>query len=129
MPHCTSHTFHLAFQVMLGQLERMQQEDREAAQRKKERAQMLMTEASKFNELNIQLKKQQTELARLEDIKAVEFLKAKAEREEALQQEEERKKKERELELARLLSLQEHALDQVTCANWLIVCVFTLNNH
>jgi hypothetical protein len=100
-------------QVMLAQLERMQEEDKQAMIRKKERSRMLLTEANKFNEMNQSLKKQQEELSKLESVKAMEFLKAKAEREEAQHQEEQRKKRERAVELAKLLSMQESALDEV----------------
>lgn len=85
----------------------------------------LTVEAAKYDQQALLLKQQKEEEQKLEETKMIEFLKAKAEREQLLEAEEKLKKYERELEIARLLAMQEQALDQVCksisfyfCNNW-----------
>eukprot|EP00049_Salpingoeca_infusionum_P023540 m.12674 g.12674 ORF g.12674 m.12674 type:complete len:568 (-) comp5852_c0_seq1:321-2024(-) len=100
-------------QGLLANIKKMQQEDLEEAEKKREEARLMMDEVARVNQIALSVKAQRAEAERIEEEKMAEFLKQKAEREDALEQAKLEKKKEKDRELAALLSQQERALDKV----------------
>lgn len=98
--------------AMLQYLEKLQQEDMENLIKKRETQRALMVDVAKANEEIALLKDRKKEQEKLEEIKVMEYLKQKAEREEAYQRELELARVEKEKEIARLRAQQERAKDK-----------------
>ncbi|XP_020602402.1 cilia- and flagella-associated protein 45-like [Orbicella faveolata] len=98
--------------AMLQYLEKLQQEDMENLIKKRETQRALMVDVAKANEEIALLKDRKVEQEKLEEIKVMEYLKQKAEREEAYQRELEIARVEKEKEIARLRAQQERAKDK-----------------
>ncbi|XP_068732086.1 cilia- and flagella-associated protein 45-like [Montipora capricornis] len=98
--------------VMLQYLDKLQKEDMENLIKKHEFQRSLMKDVAKANEEMKVLKERKADQEKLEDIKVMNYLKQKAEREEAYQRELEAARIEKEKEIARLRAQQERAKDK-----------------
>lgn len=98
--------------VMLQYLDKLQKEDMENLVKKREIQQALMIDVARANEEIKLLKERKTEQEKLAEIKVMDYLKQKAEREEAYQRELEAARIEKEKEIARLRAQQERAKDK-----------------
>ena len=97
---------------MLQYLDKLQREDMESLQRKREVQLKLMVDVAKANEEIQKIKERNKEREKLEDAKVMEYTKAKAEREAAYLKELELQKIEKEKEIARLRAMQEREQDK-----------------
>lgn len=98
--------------AMLQYLDKLQAEDLENLIKKKEIQRALMKEVGKANEEIALQKERKAAQDKLEETKVMEYLKQKAEREEAYQRELEIARVEKEKEIARLRAQQERAKDK-----------------
>lgn len=97
---------------MQRQVEKMMDEDRLSLDKKKREQEVLRHDLNKANEEILarrEIKKQQE---KAEELKVIEYMKQKAEREAAFEKEQERIRIEKEKETARLRALQERARDE-----------------
>jgi len=97
--------------AMLQYLEKLQEEDMNALVEKREVQKQIMADVATANEEIKRIKDASKQREQLEDQKVMEYLKEKAEREEAFEKEKERLKIEKEKEIARLRAQQERAKD------------------
>jgi hypothetical protein len=98
--------------AMLHHIDRMKQDDRVDAVRKKEGAKRLMEDVALANAEQIRLKNRQREMEQDEEQQIASYLKDKERREQDVQDEQRRFKAEKELEITRLRSMQEKAQDK-----------------
>ena len=98
--------------AMLRHINRMKNDDRVEAAKKKEAAKRLMEDVALANAEQIRLKNRQREMEQEEERRISEYIKEKEQREQELQEEQERTRAEKEREIARLRSLQEKAQDK-----------------
>ncbi|XP_069390188.1 cilia- and flagella-associated protein 45 [Paralichthys olivaceus] len=91
--------------------ERMNLEDFQALERKREEQQHLQEEVMRINAETMQAKEQRREEEKLADIRDMDYIQKKQEREAEFEAEQRRIKKEKELEIARLRAKQEKAKD------------------
>ncbi|KAF5905486.1 cilia- and flagella-associated protein 45, partial [Clarias magur] len=98
-------------QQMLEKLERLQMEELEAMEKKKEEQNRIQLEIQKINEENLIAKERRKEEERQADINAMQYTQKKMEREAEYEAEQTRLKKEKEKEVARLRALQERDRD------------------
>eukprot|EP01059_Diplonema_ambulator_P010938 TRINITY_DN20955_c0_g1_i1.p1 TRINITY_DN20955_c0_g1~~TRINITY_DN20955_c0_g1_i1.p1 ORF type:complete len:497 (+),score=241.35 TRINITY_DN20955_c0_g1_i1:41-1492(+) len=98
--------------AMLRHIERMKEDDRQEAFKKKEAAKRLMEDVALANAEQIRLKNRQREVEQAEDRRISEYIKEKDTREAEIQAEHDKVKAEKEREIARLRSLQEKAQDK-----------------
>ncbi|KAM8767905.1 cilia- and flagella-associated protein 45 [Acanthopagrus schlegelii] len=91
--------------------ERMNQEDLKALEKKREEQQKLQEEVIRINAETMWAKEQRKEEEKLADMRDMEYIKRKLEREAEYEAEQRRIKKEKELEIARLRAQQEKARD------------------
>ncbi|XP_060572410.1 cilia- and flagella-associated protein 45-like isoform X2 [Ruditapes philippinarum] len=97
---------------MQRQVEKMMDEDRESLEKKKQEQEVLRHDLNKANDEILarrEIKKQQE---KAEELKVIEYMKQKAEREAAFEKEQERIRIQKEKETARLRALQERARDE-----------------
>ncbi|XP_029111767.1 cilia- and flagella-associated protein 45-like isoform X1 [Scleropages formosus] len=99
-------------QKMLEKLKKIQMEELEALQRKKEQQEQLQLEVFKINQETLRAKELRLEEERLADQRNLEYIQQKMEREAQHEEEQRKIKKEKELELARLRALQERERDR-----------------
>eukprot|EP00760_Papus_ankaliazontas_P031070 PhM_4_TR5176/c1_g1_i1/m.27061 len=98
--------------AMLRHINRMKDDDRVEAHKKKEAARRLMEDVALANAEQIRLKNRQREMEQEEDRRISEYIKEKEKREQEIQEEQERLRAEKEREIARLRSMQEKAQDK-----------------
>lgn len=98
--------------AMLQYLNKLQQEDMTALVKKREIQKAIMQDVARANEEILVTKEQLKEREKLEEHKVMEYLTAKAAREEAFEKEKERLRFEKEKEIARLRAQQERAKDK-----------------
>eukprot|EP01065_Artemidia_motanka_P028888 TRINITY_DN3463_c0_g1_i1.p2 TRINITY_DN3463_c0_g1~~TRINITY_DN3463_c0_g1_i1.p2 ORF type:complete len:502 (+),score=302.18 TRINITY_DN3463_c0_g1_i1:67-1572(+) len=98
--------------AMLRHIEKMKDDDRREAVKKKEAARRLMEDVALANAEQIRNKNRERALEQEEDRRIAEYLREKDQREQELQAEQERVRKEKEEEIARLRKLQEKAKDK-----------------
>lgn len=98
--------------AMLQYLDKLQKEDMENLIKKHELQRSLMKDVAKANEEMKILKERKADQEKLEDIKVMDYLREKAQREEAYQHELEAARIEKEKEIARLRAQQERAKDK-----------------
>lgn len=98
--------------AMLRHIERMKDEDRAEAIKRKEASRRLMEDVALANAEQIRLKNRQQEMEREEELQIAEYIKEKQAREQEVAEEQLRVKAEKEKEIARLRSLQEKAQDK-----------------
>lgn len=98
--------------AMLRHIERMKEEDRAEAIKKKEASRRLMEDVALANAEQIRLKNRQQEMEREEELQIAAYIREKQQREQELAEEQIRIKAEKEKEIARLRSLQEKAQDK-----------------
>ncbi|XP_008424133.1 cilia- and flagella-associated protein 45 isoform X1 [Poecilia reticulata] len=91
--------------------ERMNREYQEAMENKRKEQQLLQKEIMRINADVTRAKEKRLEEEKMTNLKAMDYLKQKMEREEEFEAEQERIKKEKEKEIARLRALQERAKD------------------
>ncbi|KAM8904130.1 cilia- and flagella-associated protein 45 isoform 2-T2 [Spinachia spinachia] len=92
-------------------LERMNLEDLKALEKKREEQQRLQDEIVRINTETMRAKEQRREEEKLADMRNMEYMKNKTQREAEYEAEQRRIKKEKELEVARLRARQEKAKD------------------
>ncbi|XP_059187510.1 cilia- and flagella-associated protein 45 [Centropristis striata] len=90
-------------------LEKMNLEDLQALEKKKEEQRRLQEEIMRINNETVRAKEQRREEEKLADMRDMEYIKNKMEREAEYEAEQRRIKKEKELEIARLRARQEKA--------------------
>ena len=98
--------------AMLRYLEKLQMEDIEQIEKKKQNQKVVMREVSKANEEIQQQKQERTRQEKLADMKVLEYIKEKEARELAYQNRIEEQNREKEREIARMRALQERAKDE-----------------
>lgn len=98
-------------QQMLENLERMQMEELEALERKRDDQLRLQFEIMRINEESLLAKERKREEERLADLRAMEYTRQKMQREAEYEAEQRRIKREKEKEVARLRALQERDRD------------------
>jgi hypothetical protein len=98
--------------AMLRHINRMKEDDRVEASKKKDAARRLMEDVALANAEQIRLKNRQREMEQEEERRISEYIKEKEQREQELQEEQERLRAEKEREIARLRSMQEKAQDK-----------------
>ncbi|KAG7223041.1 hypothetical protein INR49_015930 [Caranx melampygus] len=91
--------------------EKMNMEDLKTLEKKREEQQRLLEEVMRINNEILRAKEQRKEEEKLADMRNMEFIKKKMEREAEYEAEQRRIKKEKELEIARLRARQEKAKD------------------
>ncbi|XP_071327968.1 cilia- and flagella-associated protein 45 [Trachinotus anak] len=91
--------------------EKMNLEDLKALEEKRAKQQRLLEEVMKINAETLQAKEQRREEEKLADMRDMEYIRKKMEREAEYEAEQRRIKKEKELEIARLRARQEKAKD------------------
>lgn len=96
---------------LLESQERMNLEDLKALEKKKEELQHLQEEIMRINAETVRAKEQRREEEKLADMRDMEYIQKKLEREAEYEAEQRRIKKEKELEIARLRARQERAKD------------------
>ncbi|XP_063061143.1 cilia- and flagella-associated protein 45 isoform X2 [Engraulis encrasicolus] len=98
-------------QQMLETLERMQIEELEALERKRDDQHRLQQEIKRINEESLLAKERKREEERLTDLRAMEYTRQKLQREAEYEAEQQRIKREKEKEVARMRALQEKDRD------------------
>nr|XP_046246313.1 cilia- and flagella-associated protein 45 [Scatophagus argus] len=98
-------------QQIQEQQEKMNLEDLKALEKKKEEQQHLQEEIMRINAETMRAKEQRREEEKLADMRDVEYIRNKLEREAEYEAEQRRIKKEKELEIARMRARQEKAKD------------------
>ncbi|XP_012679476.1 cilia- and flagella-associated protein 45 [Clupea harengus] len=98
-------------QQMLENLERMQMEELEALERKRDDQWRLQEEIQRINEDSLQAKECRREEERMADLRAMEFTRQKMKRAAEYEAEQKRIKREKEKDVARLRALQERDKD------------------
>ncbi|XP_041920477.1 cilia- and flagella-associated protein 45 isoform X1 [Alosa sapidissima] len=98
-------------QQMLESLERMQMEELEALERKRDDQMRLQLEIIRINEESLLAKEHKQEEERLADLRAMEYTRQKMQREAEYEAEQRRIKREKEKEVAHLRALQERDRD------------------
>ncbi|KAL4647265.1 cilia- and flagella-associated protein 45-like isoform X1 [Arapaima gigas] len=99
-------------QKMLENLKKLQTEELETLQKKKEQQRQLHLEIFKINQETMRAKERRMEAERLADQRNLEYIRQKMEREAQHEEEQRKLKREKELELARLRALQERERDR-----------------
>ncbi|XP_018603840.2 cilia- and flagella-associated protein 45-like isoform X1 [Scleropages formosus] len=99
-------------QKMLENLKKIQMEELEALQKKKEQQKQLHLEIFKINQETTRAKERRMDEERLADLRDLEYIRQKMEREAQHEEEQRKIKREKELELARLRALQERERDR-----------------
>ncbi|KAM3616462.1 uncharacterized protein V6R79_018424 [Siganus canaliculatus] len=98
-------------QQLRQEQEEMNLEDLDALQRKRERQQQLHEEVMRINAETMRAKEQRREEEKMADMRDMEYMKKKLEREAEFKAEQEQIKKDKELEIARLWAQQKRAKD------------------
>lgn len=98
--------------AMLHHIEKMKEDDRREAVKKKDAARRLMEDVALANAEQIRNKNRERSLEQEEDRRITDYLREKESREQEIATEQERVRKEKEEEIARLRKLQEKAKDK-----------------
>lgn len=99
-------------EAMLSHIDRMKCDDRSETMKKKDAAKRLMEEVALANAEQIRLKNRQREMEREEEEQIAEYIRERERREQEVIDEQRRIKGEKELEIARLRSMQEKVQDK-----------------
>eukprot|EP01010_Urceolus_cornutus_P003002 NODE_400_length_1698_cov_270.086719_g319_i0.p1 GENE.NODE_400_length_1698_cov_270.086719_g319_i0~~NODE_400_length_1698_cov_270.086719_g319_i0.p1 ORF type:complete len:486 (-),score=160.84 NODE_400_length_1698_cov_270.086719_g319_i0:161-1618(-) len=99
-------------EAMLRHIEKMKDEDRREAERKRDGSKRLMEDVALANAEQIRLKTRQRETEMEEERRITEYLREKERREQEMAEEAEKVRAEKEHEIARLRSMQERAQDK-----------------
>eukprot|EP00993_Chasmostoma_nieuportense_P000168 NODE_1153_length_1630_cov_41.399867_g1085_i0.p1 GENE.NODE_1153_length_1630_cov_41.399867_g1085_i0~~NODE_1153_length_1630_cov_41.399867_g1085_i0.p1 ORF type:complete len:490 (-),score=190.06 NODE_1153_length_1630_cov_41.399867_g1085_i0:69-1538(-) len=99
-------------EAMLRHIDKMKEEDRREAGRKREASKRLMEDVALANAEQIRLKTRQRDTEMEEERRITEYLREKERREQDMAEEQDRTRAEKEREIARLRSMQERAQDK-----------------